>query len=102
MVHHRDGLEENNSPGNLQWACRSCNNRIAVEMVREGRGRRTCQFNPGAETLAEYVQAAVEHRRGAQDPGGLLIHQTPSAQRREFAAEIWRRRRERGTDRPSR
>ena len=30
-------------------------------MVRAGKGRRTNQYNPGARTLAEYVQAATQH-----------------------------------------
>ncbi len=67
-------------------------------MARTGQGRRTRQYNPGAETLAEYTQAVVEHRRGAHDPAGRVIHQTPQARRRAFAEEIWKRRRERGTD----
>ena len=65
-------------------------------MARAGEGRRTRQFNPGAETLAQYVQAAVEHRRGEHDPGGLVIHETPPERRSKFAKEIWRRRRAHG------
>jgi len=68
-----------------------------MAMAREGKGWRTRQFNPGAKTLAEYVQAAVEHRRGAHDEGGRIIHETPKVRRRAFAEEIWKRRRERGT-----
>ena len=68
-------------------------------MAREGKGRRTRQFNPGAETLAEYVRAAVEHGRGAHDTAGRIIHETPKATPRTFAEEIWKRRRERGNDR---
>jgi hypothetical protein len=52
--------------------------------------------NPGAETLAQYVSAAVEHKRGERDPGGLVIHQTPKERRRKYAEEIWRRRRRSG------
>lgn len=70
-------------------------------MARAGKGRRTDQYNnPGARTLAEYVQAAIEHQRGSHDAAGLILHETPKARRREFAAEIWNRRRQRGTDRP--
>jgi hypothetical protein len=44
--------------------------------------------NPGAVNLAQYVQAAVDHTRGAHDAGGKVIHETPKAKRREFAREI--------------
>jgi hypothetical protein len=52
--------------------------------------------NPGAETLGQYVRAAVEHQRGAHDAGGLVIHETPKEERQAFAKEIWRRRRRSG------
>jgi hypothetical protein len=68
-------------------------------MARAGQGKRTHQFNPGARTLREYTEAALQHVRGAIDPGGKVIHETPKEKRQEFAAEIWRRRRARGTDR---
>lgn len=48
--------------------------------------------NPGATNLAQYVQAAVDHVRGAHDAGGAVIHETPKDKRREFAREIWFRR----------
>ncbi len=54
---------------------------------------------PGAHTLAQYTEAAIQHTRGAHDAGGKIIHETPKEKRREYAAEIWRRRRARGTDR---
>jgi hypothetical protein len=96
VVDHRDGDESNDAPANLRYLCKSCNTRLGLAMARAGQGRRTVQYNPGAETLAEYVQAAVEHERGAHDAGGLVIHETPSERRSQFAKEIWRRRRERG------
>ena len=65
-------------------------------MAKTGKGRRTRQFNPGAETLAQYVSAAVEHKRGTHDAGGLVIHETPKEKRQAFAKEIWRRRRRSG------
>ena len=95
-VDHIDGDESNDSPPNLRWLCKSCNTRLGMTMAKEGRGRRTRQFNPGAETLAEYVQAAVEHERGAHDPGGLVIHETPPERRSRVAKEIWKRRRKHG------
>ena len=97
MVDHRDGDEWNDAPTNLRWLCKADNTRLGVRAARLGTGRRTRQFNPGAETLREYVQAAVSHRRGQHDEGGRVIHETPKEKRREFAAEIWRRRRARGT-----
>lgn len=68
-------------------------------MARAGHGTRTRQYNPGATNLAQYVQAALAHRRGAHDEGGRIIHETPKEERQDFAAEIWRRRRQRGSDR---
>jgi hypothetical protein len=68
-------------------------------MARGGQGKRTRQYNPGAYTLAQYTQAALQHTRGAHDAGGRIIHETTKEKRQEFAAEIWRRRRARGTDR---
>lgn len=59
-------------------------------------GRRTRQYNPGAETLSQYVEAVLEHRRGAYDAGGKIIHETPPDRRSRFAKEIWRRRRAHG------
>ena len=104
MVDHIDGDEWNDAPENLRWLCKSCNTRRGIAMARAGQGRKTRQYNPGAdnpgaENLAQYVQAAMIHRRGERDEGGRIIHETPKSKRQEFAAEIWRRRRKRGTDR---
>jgi hypothetical protein len=70
-------------------------------MAKAGEGRRTRQFNPGAETLAQYTEAAIAHRRGEHDEGGRVIHETPPERRSRFAKEIWQRRRQHGTDRRS-
>ena len=99
MIDHKDGDESNGSPINLRWLCKSCNTRLGLRMARTGAGRRTRQYNPGAYTLAQYTEAALQHTRGAHDAGGKIIHETPKEKRQEFAAEIWRRRRARGTDR---
>jgi hypothetical protein len=99
VVDHIDGNESNGSPDNLRWLCKSCNTRLGLAMARAGQGRRTRQNNPGAETLAEYSEAASHHSRGAYDAGGEVIHETSKEKRQHFAAEIWRRRRARGTDR---
>ena len=105
-MHHVDGDEHNNGPRNLAWACRSCNTIIGVVMKRCGIGVRTRQNNPakeGARTLAQWVTAvlSMKGQSDAMDPGAAIevIHATPPARRSAFAQEIWRVRRERGTDR---
>jgi hypothetical protein len=72
--------------------------------VREGKGRRTVQYNGrGAGVLAEYLTAlAVLHGDSDAMPfaeARQLIHDTPKFRRSEFAREVWQRRREYGTDR---
>ncbi len=99
VIDHKDSDESNGSPENLRWLCKSCNTRLGRTMARKGKGVRTRQYNPGAYTLAQYTEAALQHTRGAHDAGGEIIHETPKEKRQEFAAEIWRRRRARGTDR---
>jgi len=96
VVDHRDGDEWNDAPDNLRYLCRADNAKQAIRAARMGTGRRTRQYNPGAETLREYVEAAVSHRRGEHDAGGRILHDTPKKKREEFAAEIWRRRRAHG------
>jgi hypothetical protein len=83
---------ENTRRSNRVWNCRSCNTKLGVVFKRLGLGRWTRQFNPGARTLADYVQAVIQHRRGARDEAGRIIHETPKEKRREFAAQIWERR----------
>ena len=68
-------------------------------MARAGIGKRTRQYNPAARTLAQYTEAVIQHTRGQYDAGGEIIHATPKEARQRFAAEIWRRRRARGSDR---
>jgi hypothetical protein len=102
MVDHVDGNESNGRKSNLRWLCRSCNNTLGAEMAKTGQGRRTVQYNPahkGARTLGEYMQAVLEHTRGAHDAAGKIIHDTPKSRRREFASEIWARRESHGTAR---
>lgn len=94
VIDHKDGFEEHSDPKNLRWLCKRCNTKLGAEMARKGQGRRTKQFNAGARTLAEYVDAADRHRRGHHDAGGKVIHETPRARRSSFAREIWRRRHE--------
>ena len=68
-------------------------------MAHVGKGKRTRQYNPAARTLAQYTEALMQHTRGQYDAGGATIHDTPKEARQRFAAEIWQRRRARGTDR---
>src|SRR5438093_1271953 len=58
VVDHIEGDEWNDAPENLRWLCKSCNTRRGIAMARAGKGRKTRQYNPGADNLAQYVQAA--------------------------------------------
>lgn len=97
-VDHKDGDESNGRRSNLRWLCKSCNTILGAEMARRGIGRRTEQYNPGAETAAQYARAVAIHeshyvpgvgRIGEHDEGGAIIHDTPKSKRREFASAIW-------------
>jgi hypothetical protein len=92
VVDHQDGDESNTRKSNLRWLCKGHNTKFGKADARNGKGKRTRQFNPGASNLAQYVQAAIEHTRGAHDAGGKVIHDTPKSVRRGFAREIWMRR----------
>lgn len=61
-------------------------------MGRAGQGKRTQQYNPGARTLREYTEAALQHVRDALDADGKVFHETPKEKRQEFVTEIWPRR----------
>lgn len=56
----------------------------------------------GAHNLPEYLEALAVLRGEAGEmtfsEARALIHNTPAADRSSFAREVWRRRRERGTD----
>lgn len=101
-----DGYEENAEPANLAWACRSCNTIIGVTLKHAGLGRRIRQYNPaskGARTLGQWITAvlSMKGKSDAMDPASAIeiIHATPRERRSHFALEIWKLRRERGTDR---
>ncbi len=102
-VHHLDGNEDNGAPGNLAWACRSCNTKIGVAHKKAGKGKRTRQFNPPGRvpTYEQYARAVSLHVRGAHDEGGAIIHATPPAKRSEYARRIAAEKRKRGTHRRS-
>jgi hypothetical protein len=100
-----NGREEDGTPINLFWTCRSCNVLSGNTLRRAGLGRRTRQFNPatkGAKTLGQWL-TAVMSMRGDSDAMSIpaaveMIRATPPGRRSEFASEIWVKRRERGTD----
>lgn len=110
-VEHVNGHEEDNSPENKVWACRSCNTIKGVVLRNAGMGRRTAQYNPtkdgGAATIGEWMRAvgSIIPHKGAQYSGenyGLvaamptheavaMIRATPQRKRQEFARQLRRR-----------
>ena len=56
VVDHIDGFEENTKQSNLRWLCKSCNTGMGIKMKREGKGRRTRQFNPIPTVIAAGLQ----------------------------------------------
>lgn len=106
-VGHLNGHEEDSTPANLFWTCRSCNVRCGNALRRAGIGRLTHQYNPaseGAHNLGAWINAVLSLKG---DPGGnmpvneavAMVRGTPPEDRSRFAREIWNRRRRRGTDR---
>jgi hypothetical protein len=105
-VGHVNGREEDNSPANLFWTCRSCNVRCGNTLRRAGLGRLTRQYNlaEGAPNLGAWINAVLSLKgdAGGNMPANeaiAMVRATPSDQRSRFAHEIWDRRRRRGTDR---
>lgn len=104
-VGHVDGREEHGEPRNLIWTCRRCNVLCANTLRRAGLGRLTHQLNPdakGATSLGQWLTAVMsmkgESGQMSVPEAVAMIRATPPEDRSAFAAEIWRRRRERGTD----
>ena len=103
-VGHIDGHEENNSPDNLMWVCRSCNVTSANTMRNAGLGRLTHQYNPaGATTVGEWAQAVgaiIPHnypyrneglRAGSSMPVAeavAIIRATSQGKRSQFASQL--------------
>jgi hypothetical protein len=103
---HISGDERDSAPENLIWNCRACNTGLGIIFKRAGIGRRTRQFDPleaeGAKSLGQWL-TAVMSMKGETDaitvPAAVeMIRATPPEGRSQFAGEIWRRRRDRGTD----
>jgi hypothetical protein len=99
-IDHIDGNESNGNPGNLAWACKSCNATKAVAQIRAGIGVRTRQYNPAPPTYAEYAWAVSQQRHsGAHGEAGAIIHATPPELRSEYARRFAaKKRRARSTE----
>lgn len=72
-VDHINGLEEDCSPENLIYACKSCNAAKGHLFKVKGLGRRVMQYNPSKRTagpkrvsMAQY-EAAIKVMRGVYD-----------------------------------
>jgi hypothetical protein len=104
-IGHINGHEEDSAPANLVWQCRSCNVRCGNTLRAAGLGRLTRQFNPstqGAKSLGQWL-TAVTSMKGESTVMPVaaaveMIRATPPERRSQFAAEIWRRRRQHNTD----
>jgi hypothetical protein len=101
-VGHVNGYEEDTTPENLFWTCRSCNVLAANAMRRAGVGRLTHQYNPagGAKSVGQWL-TAVTSMKGESDAMSVpdavaMIHATSAAKRSEYAREIWSLRKGRG------
>jgi hypothetical protein len=97
-VHHISGNEDDGAAGDLMWACRSCNQRIASVMKNAGLGKRTRQYNPkkrGAGLKGEMAKygAAIHVMRG-DFPGDVsaavrTIRETPPDIRSAYTRRTW-------------
>lgn len=103
-VEHINGKEADASPENLAYACRPCNVEKGAAFARAGAGVKTRQYNPGggAKTMGQWVEAVMSLKR--QGSGNMTVAQaveivraTPPEKRAQFASEIWKRRRARGS-----
>lgn len=93
-VAHIDGHEENDSPENLTWSCRSCNVLAGNTLRAYGLGRLTHQFNPsvGARGPEQY-RSAVDSLLGRSQDMSLrgaigMLQATPHARRAEYARQL--------------
>ena len=105
-VGHVNGREEDTTPENLFWTCRSCNVLAANAMRNAGVGRLTHQYNPagGAKSVGQWL-TAVTSMKGESDamtvPDAVaMIHATSAAKRSEYARDIWSLRKGRGNPPP--
>lgn len=88
-VMHLSGDESDGESKNLAYGCRKCNAKLAAAFKAAGSKIRTRQYNPGSvPTFSQYAWAVSNHRRGAHDEGGAIIHATPRHKRIEYARRI--------------
>lgn len=98
-VDHVNGREDDGSPKNLMWACKSCNGKKAALMKRAGLGRLTKQFNPARGVKGsrrEQMQAygaAIKVMRGEFDgdvgKAVATIRATPREVRSAYTSRSW-------------
>ena len=107
-IHHLNADEADYAPENLIAACVSCNATIGYLLKRHNIGRRVdleySKKNPeGARSLAQWMMAVKSMKGESQDmtprQAIAMIHATPPKRRSQFADDIWKIRRAKGTDR---
>ncbi len=101
-IDHKGGDESNGNRSNLRWLCKSCNTRLGARDAREGRGRRTVQFNPkgGAVSFEQWSEAiATLAGEGlgtmTTDQARDIVRATSKRKRSEYNEDVWRIRKER-------
>lgn len=98
VPHHVNGNESDTEPGNLMWACKSCNTSVGNRLRAAGIGRLTKQYNPPKrgggrrQQMADYA-AAIKVMRGEWDgdvsKAVATIRATPRELRSAFTARSW-------------
>lgn len=99
-IDHKDGNESNGTKANLRWLCKSCNTKLGVRDAKEGRGRRTVQYNPGAKSFQQWSEAIST--LAGEGLGTMTLAQardivraTSKAKRSEYQKDVWEVRKER-------
>jgi hypothetical protein len=91
----RNSTHYRNAVDTLLGRSRPLSLRSAIETIQGTSHAKRAEYitgksNPGADSLGAYMSAIAEHRPGAHDRGGKVIHETPPARRSKFAREIAR------------
>lgn len=101
-IDHKDGDESNGARSNLRWLCKSCNTKLGARDAREGRGRRTVQYNPrkGAvsfEQWSEAIATLAGEGLGTMtfDQARDIVRATSKKKKSEYNEDVWRIRKER-------